>query len=74
MADFEFNVVTARPSMKIVYQIVGPLSVDDQPSVAWVGPTASTVTTGLVGAAMSPGNVTVTGLLELEMFPAASFA
>ena len=48
--------------------------VDDQASDTCVGPTSSTVTTGLVGAVGLAGNVTVTGLLEPERFPAASLA
>jgi len=60
--------------MKVVYQMVEPSSVDDQLSDACVGPTSSSSTTGFVGAAISPGNVTVTGLLDEDRFPAASLA
>ena len=70
----EFSVETACPSMKVVYQMYGPSSVDSQLSVACVGPTSSTSTCGFVGAAICPGNVTVTALLELDRFPAASLA
>jgi hypothetical protein len=37
-------------------------------------PTSSNSTTGFVGAAICPGNVTVTGLLDEDRFPAASLA
>ena len=60
--------------MSIVYQMNEPSSVDDQLSDACVGPTSSAPTSGFVGATISPGNVTVTALLELDTLPAASLA
>jgi hypothetical protein len=50
--DLEFRERTAWPSTKMVYQISMPSSVDDHESDACVGPTSSTCTTGLVGAAI----------------------
>ena len=58
----------------MVYQMNEPSSVDDQVSEACVGPTSNTPTTGFVGAAISPGTVTVTALLGLDTLPAASLA
>ncbi|MEX2152140.1 MAG: hypothetical protein WD825_02315 [Gemmatimonadaceae bacterium] len=72
--DSEFRVRTAWPSMKMVSQISGPSSVDTHESDACVGPASSTCTTGVVGAAIWPGSVTVTALLDLDVFPAASQA
>ena len=70
----EFSVETGSPSTCIVYQIVGPSSVEAHLREACVGPTSSNCTSGLVGAASSPGSVTVTALLDLDRFPAASLA
>ena len=69
--DREVSVRTGWPSMKMVYQINVPSSVDTDESIACVGPTSSTCTTGVVGAAIWPGSVTVTALLDLDLFPAA---
>src|SRR5688500_15792662 len=65
---------TCSPSMYMVYHSSELLSVDDHVSETCVGPTSTTATTGLVGAATSPGNVTVTALLEFDRFPERSRA